>query len=67
MTPDPQARERMVEVHLLHQSQPIVRGDVLNTYTKDGLFCVLRRGHLVEKYPVLHIFRITEREPSDAQ
>lgn len=51
---------RSVDVHLLHQSSPVTRDDVLNTYTKDGLFCVMRKDGTVEKYPVLHIFRVIE-------
>ena len=51
---------RSVDVHLLHQSSPITRDDVINTYTKDGLFCVMRAEGLVEKYPMIHLFRVTE-------
>lgn len=56
-----------VEVHLLSQSQSIVRDDVVNTYTKDGLFCVQRAepredtaSGRVEKYPLCNIFRVVE-------
>jgi hypothetical protein len=51
-----------VDVHLLHQSQPIERASVANTYIKDGLFCVGFKSGLVEKYPVIHLFRVTEYE-----
>ena len=57
-----------LEIHLYAQSQPILYDDenveVINTYTKDGLFCVLyknKKGQLrVHKYPVVTIFRIEE-------
>ena len=49
-----------VEVHLLHQSQPVVRENIRNTYTKDGLFCLMFMSGKVEKYPVQHIFRVVE-------
>ena len=50
-----------VKVHLYSQSEPVEILDVRNTYTKDGLFCVyLRKQEKVYKFPVLHIFRITE-------
>lgn len=54
---------RSVDVHLLHQSSPVSRDNVINTYTKDGLFCVLLDDFTVEKYPLLHIFRVTEYAP----
>lgn len=47
------------EIHLLSQSQPIIREGVLNTYTKGGLFCLMFEDH-VEKYPLCQIFRIKE-------
>ncbi len=49
-----------VAVHLLHQSQPVVRNNVSNTYVKAGLFCVLLATGEVEKYPVRHLFRVVE-------
>ncbi len=57
--------EFLVEVHLLHQSQPIERDRAINTYTKDGMFCVASYTDsdgvvMVEKYPVAHVFRVTE-------
>ena len=48
-----------VLVHLLSQSRPIKHEDVLNTYTKDGLFCVFTE-ETVFKYPMTNIFRIEE-------
>lgn len=51
-----------VRVHLLSQSQPIIHKDIANTYTKDGVFCVLGRGDspVVAKYPLCNIFRVME-------
>ena len=48
-----------VQVSLLTTSQPIVHQNVVNTYTKDGMYCV-NTGLLVYKYPVDHIFRVME-------
>lgn len=48
-----------VQVHLLHQSQPIVTENVINTYVKEGLFCVYSNFE-VQKYPIEHIFRVVE-------
>ena len=53
-----------VQVHLLSQSQPIKRDNVVNTYTKDGLFClyITKDGEsYVEKYPLVNIFQIKEK------
>lgn len=57
-----------VEVHLYSQSQPCEFGNVRNTYTKDGLFCVwvtTRKDgtpeEAVYKFPTEHIFRIKEK------
>lgn len=55
----------IVEIHLLHQSQPILRIDVKNTYVKSDLFCLMMNNGKVEKYPVIHIFRIVEMLSSD--
>jgi hypothetical protein len=49
----------MVLVHLLSQSAPMKIENVLNTYTKDGLFCVYH-DDVVDKFPLVNIFRITE-------
>ena len=48
------------KIELLTTSQPIERDDVLNTYTKDGLYCVQRSRDVVEKFPVDQLFRVTE-------
>ena len=48
-----------VKIELYKTSQPIVR-KALNTYTKGPLFVVYTTEGKVEKYPVQHIFRVTE-------
>ena len=53
-----------VEVHLLHQSRPIVVRRVRNTYQKGDLFCVMDSEGNVSKFPIVHVFRIKEqRDP----
>lgn len=53
-----------VEVHLLHQSSPVIIEDVKNTYQKGDLFCVMGGDNeVVYKFPLVHIFRIKEYEP----
>jgi len=49
-----------VKIHLISQSHPIIRENVLNSYTKDGLFCLYLKDGSVKKYPVQHIYEITE-------
>lgn len=50
-----------VLVHLYTQSSPVVIEGVHNTYQKGDLYCVmLNDGKTVYKFPVQHIFRITE-------
>lgn len=49
----------IVEIHLLSQSNPITRTPI-NTYTKDGLYCI-QLENKVEKYPLINIFRIIEK------
>ena len=50
---------RIVHVHLKTQSQPIKRNDVINTYSKDGMFCVQLEDK-VEKYPHICIHNVVE-------
>lgn len=51
----------IVDVHLYSQSTPIRIERVRNTYTKGPLYCVMLLDSLVVyKFPVEHIFRITE-------
>ena len=49
-----------IKIHLLSQSHPIVMNDVVNTYTKDGMYCILTMDNLVYKYPMTNIFRVIE-------
>ena len=49
-----------IKVHLLSQSQPIEYTGVVNCYTKDGLYCILKVDKTVTKYPLCNIFRIEE-------
>ena len=50
-----------VTVHLYSQSQPITIESVVNTYQKGDLFCVSTGGKVC-KFPLVHIFRITEEQ-----
>lgn len=49
-----------IHVHLYSQSQPVEIVAVRNTYTKDGLYCVMTTAGTVYKFPLQHIFRIME-------
>lgn len=49
-----------VYIHMQSQSHPIVRENVTNSYTKDGLFCLYLTNGKVEKYPLCNIFKIVE-------
>ena len=53
-----------IAIHLLSQSIPIVRENVVNAYTKDGLYCLLLVDldgrKFIEKYPLVNIFRVRE-------
>lgn len=51
-----------VSVHLYSQSQPVVIEGVRNTYQKGDLFCVMEIFGQVTKFPLQHIFRVTEIE-----
>ena len=54
-----------VEIWLYSQSQPIVREGVRNTYVKAGFYCVMNEAKtLVEKFPIQHIFMVSEVENS---
>lgn len=48
-----------VTVHLSTQSQPVKICEVKNTYQKGDLYCVMTDTQ-VFKFPLVHIFRITE-------
>lgn len=49
-----------VKIHMNSQSKPIVRKGVINSYTKDGLYCVYLESGVVKKYPMVNIFEIEE-------
>lgn len=50
-----------VFVHLYSQSRPVEIKNARNSYTKDGLFCVMLEDCKTDyKFPVQHIFRIKE-------
>lgn len=49
-----------IVVHLLSQSQGVPHDNVVNTYVKAGLYCVLTSDGFVYKYPVEHLFRVKE-------
>lgn len=49
-----------IEVHLLSQSKPIVYENVKNAYTKDGMYCIYKENGVVEKYPLVNMFRAVE-------
>jgi hypothetical protein len=49
-----------VQVHLYSQAQPVEITDVRNTYQKGDLFCVLKHNGSVQKFPLMHVFRVTE-------
>jgi len=52
-----------VTVHLYTQSQPIVIENVHNCYQKGDLYCVMTASQkTVYKFPLQHIFLITEEE-----
>jgi hypothetical protein len=52
----------IVKVHLYSQSQPIKCENVLNTYTKGPMFCIMYKNNTVDKFPVEKIFRVRESE-----
>ena len=50
-----------VRVHLFTQSKPIVISGVRNAYQKGDCYCVMLDDRTtVHKFPLQHIFRITE-------
>jgi hypothetical protein len=56
---------RLVKVHLLTTSAPIeYKENIINCYTKDGMYCVLfsndNNVKVVHKYPINNIFRVVE-------
>lgn len=53
---------RTVRVRFQLASQAVVHTDVQNTYQKGGMFCVRLSSKKVVKYPMAHIFDVTEVE-----
>jgi hypothetical protein len=49
-----------IEVHLKHQSHPIVCDNVRNAYQKGALYCVMYVTGMVDKFPIADIFRVRE-------
>jgi hypothetical protein len=49
-----------VRIHMNSQSKPVVREDVVNAYTKDGMYCVYLECGTVKKYPMCNIWEVTE-------
>ena len=49
-----------VYIHLVSQSKPIVRENVINAYTKDGMYCVYLESKVVKKYPLCNIYEVEE-------
>ena len=49
-----------VKLQLKSTSQPIEYNNALNTYTKDGFYCVYLEDETVHKFPLENIFRTVE-------
>ena len=49
-----------IEIWNQQSNVPVVRKNVRSTYTKGPLFCVMMEDGKVEKYPVMHLFRVVE-------
>lgn len=52
-------KKNTVSIHMNEQSKPVIRKNVINSYTKGGMYCILI-GTSVEKYPLCNIFRVVE-------
>jgi hypothetical protein len=50
----------IVKVHLYTQSEPVIYDNVKNAYQKGAFYCLMFEGGAVHKFPVQHIFRVTE-------
>lgn len=51
-----------VEIHLYTQSKPVVVERVRNAYEKGSFYCVMTFPGKVYKFPIQHIWRVTEEE-----
>lgn len=49
-----------IEVHLKHQSQPVLCKKVRNAYQKGDFYCVMYMTRVVDKFPMDDIFRVRE-------
>ena len=49
-----------VKIHLYTQADPVAVEGARNCYTKGPFYCVLMPCGTVYKFPVEHIFRVTE-------
>ena len=57
-----------VTIHLHTQSQPMVYVGVHNCYQKGDLYCIMFNDQrVIIKFPIQHIFRITEEEVATKQ
>lgn len=54
------SKEKVVKIHLLSQSEPQKFIGIKNTYTKDGMYCIMLIDEVVYKYPMVNIFRVIE-------
>ncbi|MBI2041504.1 MAG: hypothetical protein HYT20_00610 [Candidatus Nealsonbacteria bacterium] len=55
-----------VKVHLYAQAEPFERDSVRNAYQKGDFYCVMMNdGKTVYKFPIQHIFRVTEVSDSE--
>ena len=54
-----------VLVYLFSQSNPREYEDVINTYTKDGLYCLCLKRGATHKYPVSDISMVMEEDWKD--
>ena len=50
----------LVKVHVRDQSKPVEIRHVRNCYEKGSFFCVMTEDGLVQKFPVMHLFRVVE-------
>lgn len=49
-----------VMIHMNSQSKPIEYNNVVNSYTKDNMYCVYTSEGMIYKYPACNIFRVIE-------
>lgn len=54
-----------VKIRLMETSRPIIHKNVINAYTKGRLYCVYCDDNKVYKYPIEHIFSVTEDYSSE--